>query len=1484
MLALSLSAQAVFIDPVPADATVACRADVPTDDSMLAQVPLLPVGLDTIVVFPVDSLAAANDECSGQITRTWTIPGLLIPVTATQIIEYRDTIPPDYARPPDTMFSCRFPAPGPAQTGEPSALSDNCTPADELLVTFSDSLTSDSTCASCFILFRTWRVEDACGNGNEQLQTISIRDTVRPSMICVPAQVFVDPSGLTSIALTPEDIDGGSTDNCAIRQLSLSLNSVDCSQLGEAIPIALTAVDSSGNFGTCATTVTVNPLTPEPTSSNMVCGGDTLKLVANPPTPTVGDVSPYTFRWFGPFNNLISTQENPIIPQANEMADGPYRVEIRGTTGCTSDGIVDVQIGDLPVTPTLQASAETVCEGDTVRLISLSSYTGDVRFRWFRGTPVNPIALGETTTGFFNTPFPEGLNLATYFLIAEVDGCSSAPSDQVLLQSVPQPVIRVVEDEITACEFENVRLEAQGDPDLNYRWTSPSGIVFPGQILDLDNVNPTDAGTYRVVAFDVEACQSEPGRVDLTVNPAPAPATISGPTGVCPGTDFTLEANGTGDAYLFIGPSGQEILSDRARIELTNANASIAGAWRVQLREGDCFGQPGPALQIRLLENPTPAASVNPDPVCEGNTLSLATAALGPGASYSWMGPNGFNQNTRTVNIPDVSRSFSGDYVLTVTNADGCMGTAATRVNVLRGISIEAIQIEGNDCVLPGDAVRLIPVINPDLGPGGYEYDWTTPVGGTSTSPNLILTDFGPAANGNYQLEVENAVGCVSPSRTIDLVLNLAPARRAQPFNATSRYDRCVGETLRLETNAAAGSGARYTWEGPGGFQQTTDENFLDLELTNADQSGDYRVVVTLDGCSSAPSQARTINVTAIPEISAALIEPVCAGGDIEFTADDLPGLDYAWTGPGSFTASSANATISNASATAHNGNYTLIVSRNSCPAVPFRFEVEVQDLPERPVLASPAAVCVDLPGAELIVDVVAEEVPPLSTYRWTTVGTNLDLGTTTTPQLRIDDLGVFGSLATADILVTTEINGCESLPSLPQQAVLSRTFGQAAAAGMDTTICTQTYQLRGTDPAQGTGRWTQIQEGEQADILNVNAPESLVNNLSPDDGPYVFVWTLSNGACTDFSADTVVVTISPPEQADAGPSRVACIGERVTLAAVQPLEAGATGRWSQRETQELLDVTIVDPTDPDTEILGLRTDNIYSFTWTTSGRCGESSDVIAVSVSDPNPRAGGDLRVCAEEPTVNLQAAAPSLGSTGQWFSVIPGPEFSNPNGSGTSLTNLMPGPNEIVWELDEGVCGDRSRDTLTVEFIIPPLPQDDEYEVPFQGSVTFDPAENDVNPDNAEIFFAEVADRQGQLFLNSAGEWTFTAGFNFVGTVRVSYQVETDGCEPSAAEVTFLVGGDASCEVPNIFTPNQDGTNDFFVIPCLLDATAFPRSTVSVFNQWGDEVFASGSPYQNDWAGTFQGGDLPVGTYFYFVNLGDGSGTMSGHVRIER
>ncbi|WPU95079.1 gliding motility-associated C-terminal domain-containing protein [Mucilaginibacter sabulilitoris] len=82
----------------------------------------------------------------------------------------------------------------------------------------------------------------------------------------------------------------------------------------------------------------------------------------------------------------------------------------------------------------------------------------------------------------------------------------------------------------------------------------------------------------------------------------------------------------------------------------------------------------------------------------------------------------------------------------------------------------------------------------------------------------------------------------------------------------------------------------------------------------------------------------------------------------------------------------------------------------------------------------------------------------------------------------------------------------------------------------------------------------------------------------------------------------------------------------------------------------------------------------------------------------------------------------------------------------------------------------------------------------------------------------------------------------------------------------------------VPNTFSPNGDGVNDFWDIEALV---TYPQSLLTVYNRYGRQVYSSRG-YDQPWKGTYNGNVLPTGTYYYVIDLKSGAPLLSGWVQI--
>ncbi len=138
----------------------------------------------------------------------------------------------------------------------------------------------------------------------------------------------------------------------------------------------------------------------------------------------------------------------------------------------------------------------------------------------------------------------------------------------------------------------------------------------------------------------------------------------------------------------------------------------------------------------------------------------------------------------------------------------------------------------------------------------------------------------------------------------------------------------------------------------------------------------------------------------------------------------------------------------------------------------------------------------------------------------------------------------------------------------------------------------------------------------------------------------------------------------------------------------------------------------------------------------------------------------------------------------------------------------------------------------------------------------------------------------KNGFVFVNQDKKVVFTPKPGFCDDENdefFSYKICTvGGCDDAPVTIRVLC---SNIKVFTGFSPNNDGVNDTFVIEGL---GVNPDNHLTIFNRYGNQVYTK-EGYRNDWNGTWNGNNLPDGTYFYLFEDGKGN-TKAGYVQIQR
>ena len=99
--------------------------------------------------------------------------------------------------------------------------------------------------------------------------------------------------------------------------------------------------------------------------------------------------------------------------------------------------------------------------------------------------------------------------------------------------------------------------------------------------------------------------------------------------------------------------------------------------------------------------------------------------------------------------------------------------------------------------------------------------------------------------------------------------------------------------------------------------------------------------------------------------------------------------------------------------------------------------------------------------------------------------------------------------------------------------------------------------------------------------------------------------------------------------------------------------------------------------------------------------------------------------------------------------------------------------------------------------------------------------------------------------------------------------------GCETSDS---IIVAEDCYIDVPNIFTPNGDGVNDYF-FPRQLLSRGLTHFSISIYNRWGQQIFTGNALDGRGWDGKFNGVPQPEGVFIYVIDAEFKDGQKENH-----
>ncbi len=367
-----------------------------------------------------------------------------------------------------------------------------------------------------------------------------------------------------------------------------------------------------------------------------------------------------------------------------------------------------------------------------------------------------------------------------------------------------------------------------GDPgNYTYTWSGDTEvltIISPGSVAILNTNSP--AGTYYFkcdvtdeglnTAFDdisIEILQSPTASISTT-----------DATTFCQGGSALLEAT-TGINYVYQWQKDYVDISGATNYQYS---ATQTGSYRtkVTLTTTGC-SKLSNAIGITVNALPNVTAS-NDGPTCYNGTVNLTSTPDGM-TSYSWTSNSTipFTSTLQNPSITNATPDNSGDYTVTVQDANGCINSAQTTVTVYDQLNGGTIGSDQTICY-NGDPAAFTNTTSPTGGDGAWNYQWEEKVGAGTWNPIAGATGLtydvpaGLTQTTQYHRAATNGCGTVY-SNTITVTVYAA----LNGGNISSDQSICyAGDPASFNNDASASGGDgtfTYQWQSKVGAGSWTD-------------------------------------------------------------------------------------------------------------------------------------------------------------------------------------------------------------------------------------------------------------------------------------------------------------------------------------------------------------------------------------------------------------------------------------------------------------------------------------------------------------------------------------------------------------------------------------------------------------------------------------------------------------------------------------
>ncbi|HOS47279.1 MAG TPA: Ig-like domain-containing protein, partial [Bacteroidia bacterium] len=955
----------------------------------------------------------------------------------------------------------------------------------------------------------------------------------------------------------------------------------------------ITGLSSAGTYnfvwtitnGSCVSrdtvAITVNDvITPDAGFDIQLCNTFTTVLNSNDPTPGVG-------AWSSPSGATIASPNIPSTTVSNMVLGDNIFVWTITNGSCVASDTIHVFV-DSVIVPDAGID-QTVCSGTSSVLMANDPTPGT-------GLWTTTSTANITIPNLENTPVDNLVDAGAQMFIWTITNGVCTSSDTVYI-NVDSLIVADAGSDQQLCETFTTTLKSNDVTPGTGTWSTLGSATFVDVNDPMTAVSNLDYGDNLFIwSVTNGTCSSEDTliiRVDSIINPlAGADQTICSSVG-----QVVLAANDPTPGIGVWTTSSTAVFSDSSQAATTAAGLIYAGSYELvwTIENGTCIASDTVVITV----DSNDVAIAGPDQqFCETTTstnLAGTAATIGTGV-WSTTGTS----TIVDVNDPatEVNSLAYGDniYVWTITN-----GTCITSDTVIVHVDSLVNATAGADQTICSSVGQVVLAANDPI-PG---------IGAWSTSSSAVFADASQAGttatglsiSGNYDLIWTITNGTCISSDTLTITVDSNDVAIAGP---DQQFCETTTSTNLAATAATIGTGV---WSTPG-TSTIVDVNDPATEV-NSLAYGDNIYVWTITNGTCTTSDTVIVHVDSLVNATAGADQTICSSvGQVVLAANDpTPGIGTWSTSSTAVFADSSQAGTT-ASGLSIAGNYDLIwtITNGTCiSSDTLTITVDSNDV----AVAGP-----DQQLCETISSTNLSATPA-------TIGTGVWSTTSAAIITDVNDpaTSVSGLVIGDNIFVWTITSGtCVTIDTI--DVVISQQT-DPANAGSDQNVCSSlaSATISGNTPLVGTGSWTSL---GTAVVDTASSVTTTVSNLSL--GSNLFVYTITNGACS--SSDTVDVVMFANPTADAGVDQFTTSGTPVTIGG-SPVASGGTAPYVYTwNPGTVLDDSLI--ANPLATVIATTT---FIITITDSIGC-NAQDTVVVWINNP-PVLQNDTLTIDEDSTV---------------------------------------------------------------------------------------------------------------------------------------------------------------------------------------------------------------------------------------------------------